>query len=229
MKDLNLALIASGGDSYRKMKRRIFPYAILGVVESILIVLLAGVIIWEHFPVDLPEKMNWRNLLIPANEAVEWSPEGSLLGGMNSKEIKRLAEMIGVVNEKVLPEWKAYRYAGLIYYSAQKYDLNPLEIVALITAESSFKANVVNKKTGDYGLGQINYEHWGKPLGLTTQELLDPSINIIMTCHIFKFFGEDFSKYHRGKGIHSKAYTANIKSILSTLAAFAKAHHEDIS
>jgi hypothetical protein len=229
MKELDLSLIASGGDSYRKFKRRIFPYAMLGVVESILIVLLAGVIIWEHFPVDLPTTLNWRNLLISTDKTVEWLPEGSLLSGMNSKEIKRLAEMIRVVTDKGLPEWKAYRYAGLIYYSAQKYDLNPLEIIALITAESSFKAGVVNKRAGDYGLGQINYEHWGKPLGLTTQDLLDPSINIVMTCHVFKFFGGDFGKYHRGKGIRSKAYAANIKSILSTLAALAKANHEDMS
>ena len=227
MKELDLSLIASGGDSYRKFKRRIFPYAMLGVVESILIVLLAGVVIWEHFPVDLPRALNWRNLLISTNKTVELLPEGSLLSGMNSKEIKRFAEMIRVVTDKGLPEWKAYRYAGLIYYSAQKYDLNPLEIIALITAESSFKANSVNKKTGDYGLGQINWEYWGKPLGLTRQDLMDPSINIVMTCHVYKFFGEDFGKYHRGNGIQSKAYIVNIKSILSTLGAFAQTNKKD--
>jgi len=229
MKHLNLLMLTSGGDSYRKLKRRFFPYAMLGILESILIVLLTGVIIWEHFPVDLPRYLNWRNLLFPANKTVEWSPEESLFSGMNAKEIKRLAEMIRVVNDNGLSEWTAYRYAGLIYYSAKKYELNPLEIVALITAESSFKAGIVNKRTGDYGLGQINWEHWGKPLGLTIQDLMDPSINIVMTCHVFKFFGGDFGKYHRGKGIQSKAYTANIKSILSTLAAFAKANHEDMS
>jgi hypothetical protein len=229
MKHLNFLPTASGGDSYWKFKRRKFSYAMLGILESILIVLLAGVMILEHLPADLSYKLIWRNLLISKGKTVEWLPEESLSSGMNSKEIKRLAEMIGVVTDKVLPEWKAYRYAGLIYYSAQKYDLDPLGIVALITAESSFKASIVNKRTGDYGLGQINWEHWGKPLGLTTQDLMDPSINIVMTCHVFKFFGEDFAKYHRGKGIQSKAYTANIKSILSTLAAFAQANHEDMS
>ena len=229
MKNLNLQQTAAGGNFYRKIKRGSFPYAMLGILESILIVLLAGVMILEHFPIDLPGYLNWRNLLFPTNRTLEWLPEETLLSGMNVKEIKHLAEMIRVVNDNGLAEWTAYRYASLIYYSAKKYELNPLEIVALITAESSFKAGVVNRRTGDYGLGQINWEHWGKPLGLTTEDLLDPSINIVMTCHVFKFFGGDFGKYHRGKGVQSKAYTANIKSILSTLAAFAKANHEDVS
>jgi hypothetical protein len=229
MKRLNFLLTDSGADSYGKRKRNKFSYAMLGIVESILIVLLAGVMILEHLPADLSYKLNWGNLLTSKGKTVEWLPEESLLSGRNFKEIKRLAEMIRVVTDGGLSEWKAYRYAGLIYYSTQKYELNPLEIVALITAESSFKAGSVNRRTGDYGLGQINWEHWGKPLGLTTQDLMDPSTNIVMTCHVFKFFGGDFSKYHRGKGIQSKAYMANIKSILSILATLAQSNHEGIS
>ena len=229
MKRLNLLLIGSGGDSYPKFKGKNFPHRLLGILESILIVLLAGVMISDHLSVDLSKILNWQNLLLPKNKMAEWLPEESLVNGMNFKEINNLAEMIRVVTDDELSEWKAWRYASLIYHAAQKYELNPLEIIALIMAESSFKEGSVNKKTGDYGLGQINWEHWGEPLGLTTQDLMDPSINIVMTCHIFKFFGGDFDKYHRRKGIQSKAYIVNIKSILSMLAAFAQSRANDFS
>lgn len=227
MKNLNLLLIPSGGDLYRKFKGRIFFYAMLGIVQSILIILLAAFLILERLPANLPSDWNWHTLLSPKSKMVESSPLKSVLGGLNFKEINHLAEMIQLVTGDELTQWTAWRYASLIYHASQKYKLNPLEIVALITAESSFKAKSVNKKTGDYGLGQINWEYWGKPLGLTRQDLMDPSINIVMTCHVYKFFGEDFGKYHRGNGIQSKAYIVNIKSILSTLGAFAQTNKKD--
>jgi hypothetical protein len=60
-------------------------------------------------------------------------------------------------------------------------------------------------------------------------QLLDPSINIFLTCHVYKFFGKDFGKYHRGGGIQSKAYLLNVRSILSTLNAFVEGNKENIS
>lgn len=227
MRNLNLLLIPTGGDRNRKFKGRTFFYAMLGIVQSILIILLAAFLILERLPADLSSNWNWHALLNPKSKTVESSPLKSVLGGLDFKEINHLAEMIRFVTGDQLTQWTAWRYAGLIYHATKKYKLNPLEIVALITAESSFKANSVNKKTGDYGLGQINWEYWGKPLGLTPQELMDPSINIVMTCHVYKFFGEDFGKYHRGNGIQNKAYIVNIKSILSTLGAFARTNKKD--
>jgi hypothetical protein len=49
-----------------------------------------------------------------------------------------------------------------------------------------------------------------------------------LTCHVYKFFGGDFGKYHRGYGIQSKAYLVNVKSILSTLNAFAELNKQNI-
>ena len=146
-----------------------------------------------------------------------------------AQEVLHLTSMIRLITEDQLSESKTLRYAGLISQASQKYEVNPLEIIALIVAESGFRENVINRKTGDYGLGQINWEHWGKPNGLTPQDLLDPSINIFMTCHVYKFFERDAGRYHRGNGIKSKAYVVNIKSILSTLNAFAELNKEEIS
>jgi Transglycosylase SLT domain len=145
------------------------------------------------------------------------------------KEVLNLATMIRLITEDQLPEGKMLRYAGLVFHASQKYGVNPLEIIALIMAESGFKENSINKETGDYGLGQINWEHWGKDYGYTPYELLDPSVNIFLTCHVYKFFGQDFGKYHRGNGIQCKAYLVNVKGILSTLNAFAELNKEKIS
>jgi len=145
------------------------------------------------------------------------------------KEVLNLATMIRLITEDQLPDGKMLRYAGLVFHASQKCGVNPLEIIALIMAESGFKENSINKETGDYGLGQINWEHWGKDYGYTPFELLDPSINIFLTCHVYKFFGQDFGKYHRGNGIQCKAYLVNVKGILSTLNAFAELNKENIS
>ena len=149
--------------------------------------------------------------------------------GTNVKEVLNLASMIRLITDGQLSETKVLRYAGLIFHASQKYGVDPLEIVAILMAESGFKENSINKETGDYGLGQVNWEHWGKDYGYTPQQLLDPSINIFLTCHVYKFFGEDFGKYHRGNGIQSKAYLVNVKGILSTLNAFGKLKKEKIS
>ncbi len=145
------------------------------------------------------------------------------------REILNLAAMIHFITDNRLPEGKALRYAGLIFHASQKYGVNPPEIIALIMAESQFKENSINAKCGDYGLGQINWKHWGKDFGLSRQDLLDPAINIYMTCHVYKFFGEDFGKYHRGFGIKSKAYVLNVKSILSSLKAFSEMNQNEFS
>jgi hypothetical protein len=145
------------------------------------------------------------------------------------KEILNLAAMIQFITDNKLPEGKALRYAGLIFHASQKYGVNPPEIIALIMAESQFKETSINAKSGDYGLGQINWKHWGKDYGLSRQELLDPAINIYMTCHVYKYFGKDFGKYHRGFGIKSKSYVVNVKSILSSLHVFAEINPDEVS
>jgi len=147
----------------------------------------------------------------------------------SAREVLHLAGMIRMITDNQLSEGKVLRYAGLISQTSQKFGVNPLEIIALIMAESGFKENVINKETGDYGLGQINWGHWGKDYGYTPKQLLDPAINIFLTCHVYKFFGEDFGKYHRGSGIQCKAYLVNVKSILSTLNAFEELKRKNIS
>jgi len=145
------------------------------------------------------------------------------------REILNLVGMIRLITDDQLPENKVLRYAGLIYHSSKQFGVNPLEIIAIIKAESSFNERSVNTKTGDYGLGQINWEYWGKDHGLTTQDLLEPAMNIFLTCQVYKFFGQDFGKYHRGNGIKCNVYLVNVQSILSTLQAFAELNKDNLS
>jgi hypothetical protein len=212
--------------------RRIFRgktfHAILEIGKLAAIIAVAVFLSQKYFfpPAQSSQKQTFkvaevREDFSPPNKASTHDP--------SVKEILNLAAMIRFITNEQLSEGKALRYAGLIFHASQKYGVNPLEIIALIMAESRFKESSINAKTGDYGLGQINWVHWGKDLGLTHQDLLDPAINIYMTCHIFNYFGKDFGKYNRGHGVKSRAYVLNIKGILSSLNAFAQLNQEEVS
>jgi hypothetical protein len=140
-------------------------------------------------------------------------------------EIITLGQVIQYATDWRLSEREALRFAGLIYHASQLYGQDPLEIVALIAAESSFDYASINEKSGDFGLGQVNWKYWGSSNGLTPRDLLDPATNLVMTCKILDHYGGDFSKYHGGNGIKSKAYEVNVKSILSSLKAYVGSLH----
>jgi hypothetical protein len=224
MKLFNNISIPSGltSDVHPTFKRKTLVHTIL---ETVKLVFLVAVTVFFLLEYVLPFAQT--NLRI--NYSWRLFPLAKLSQDSSAKDILNLASMIRMITDNQFSESKVLRYAGLIYHASQKHEVNPLEIIALIMAESGFKENSINKETGDYGLGQINWGHWGKDYGYTPQQLLDPAINIFLTCHVYKFFGKDIGKYHRGYGIQSRAYIVNVKSILSTLYAFAELNKEDIS
>ena len=211
-----------GNDFSLKVNKGVLLHTILESIKLVFIVALTVFFLLEYaipfaqtslgfkFPMRLP------SLTKPSHDG-------------DAKKVLNLATMIRMITDGKLSENKILRYAGLICNASEKYEVNPLEIIAIIMAESCFKENSINKDTGDYGLGQINWTHWGKDYGYTPQELLDPSVNIFLTCHVYKYFGKDIGKYHRGNGIQSNAYIVNVKSILSTLNAIAELNKEDVS
>jgi len=226
MKLFNIHVITcnSVSDFNSKFKKRMILHTIQESVKIVLLVAITAFFVLGYIA-PLPQK-SLRTCFPAGMEeflSVTRSSDSSV------KEVLHLANMIRFVTENQLSEAKTLRYAGLISHASQNNGLNPLEIIAIIMAESNFKENCINKETGDYGLGQINWEHWGKDFGLMPHQLLDPSINIFLTCHVYKFFGKDFGKYHRGNGIQSKAYLVNVRSILSTLNAFVEGNKENIS
>ncbi len=218
MKLFNILLIPydSANDFHLKLKKKITLHFLLESAKLFFIIAIAGFFLLGYaapfaqksLGIEFPDKI--KRFVSFTRTAQETS----------AREVLQLAHMIRLITDNKLSEGKALRYAGLISQASQKFRLNPLEIIALIMAESNFKENAINNETGDYGLGQVNWGHWGKEYGYTPQQLLDPAINIFLTCHVYKFFGEDFGKYHRGYGIQCTAYLVNVKSILSTLNAF---------
>ncbi len=227
MRIFNLTFVpcSSASDFCRKFKKRLMLHAFLEAAKLVFLLAIAGFFLLEYFSpatraelrIDSPGKVGrFFSSLDTARDS-------------NVHEVLNLANMIRLITDDQLSDRQVLRYAGLICHASQKYGVRPAEIIALIMAESSFKEKSINRKTGDYGLGQINWEHWGKPYGLEPQDLLDPSVNIFLTCHVYKFFGQDFGKYHRGNGIKCQAYVVNVKSILSTLNAFGDSNKKNFS
>ena len=226
MKLFNIHVITcnSAGDFHSKFKKRLIFHTILETVKLFFIAAIAVFILLEY-----GAPLMQKSLQAGSPSGMEEFLSRTKSADISTREVLHLASMIRLITENQLPEAKVLRYAGLIFHASRKYGVNPLEIIAIIMAESNFKEDSINKETGDYGLGQINWEYWGKDYGLTPKELLDPSINIFLTCHVYKFFGKDFGKYHRGNGIQCSAYLVNVKGILSTLNAFIELKKENIS
>ena len=214
----------SASDLHSKLERKIVIHAVL---ESVKIALIAaiGVFVLIANMTPLPQKSMRADFPAGMGEFLSYTKSADI----DTKGVLHLTSMIRLITENQIPEAKMLRYAGLIFHASKKYGVNPLEIIAIIMAESNFKEDSINRETGDYGLGQINWQYWGKDYGLTPQELLDPSINIFLTCHVYKFFGSDFGRYHRGNGIQCGAYLVNVQGILSTLNAFIESKKENIS
>jgi len=214
----------SASDLHSKLERKIVIHAVL---ESVKIALIAaiGVFVLIANMTPLPQKSMRADFPAGMGEFLSYTKSADI----DTKGVLHLTSVIRLITENQIPEAKMLRYAGLIFHASKKYGVNPLEIIAIIMAESNFKEDSINRETGDYGLGQINWQYWGKDYGLTPQELLDPSINIFLTCHVYKFFGSDFGRYHRGNGIQCGAYLVNVRGILSTLNAFIESKKENIS
>ncbi|HVP79999.1 MAG TPA: transglycosylase SLT domain-containing protein [Thermodesulfobacteriota bacterium] len=226
MKLFNIHVVTcnSASDFYSKFKRRLIFHTILETVKLFFMAAIAVFVLLEY-GAPLVQK----SLQTGSPAGMEELLSLTKSSDSSVKEVLRLVNMIRFITENQLSEAKMLRYASLISHASKRHGVNPLEIIAIIMAESNFKENSINKETGDYGLGQINWEHWGKDFGLMPHQLLDPSINIFLTCHVYKFFGKDFGKYHRGVGIQSNAYLVNVRSILSTLNALVEGNKENVS
>jgi len=227
MKLFNLILIpcSLAAGLSRRLKERMMITSVLHGTKLIFILALGVFFLLEFFS---PFAQTGSSMNFP-DRVKEWVSSIKPVRDSSVEEVLNLARMIRLITDDQLPESKVLRYAGLIFHASQNFGVNPLEIIALITAESGFQEKSVNTKTGDYGLGQINWEHWGKDYGLTRQELLEPSLNIFLTCRVYKFFGQDVGRYHRGNGIKCNAYVVNVQSILSTLRAFVELNKKDVS
>lgn len=78
----------------------------------------------------------------------------------------------------------------------------------------------------DLGLMQVNYREWGRPLGLTPAQLLDPVINVTVGCEILKLAlaeggapWQRIGRYHSQNPERQRAYTVKVGAWLQALLA----------
>ncbi len=217
MKLFTLRLIPSNSASKPKFPQKGILHAVLGSATLFSLVVMAVLFLLDYFSPSA--QTTHRN---DSAEKIRGLPFfAKSIHDSDPPEVLNLAKMIRLITDDRLSPIQGLLYAELISQASQKFGVNPLEIIALILVESDFQEKSINTKTGDYGLGQINWKHWGEHNELTPQDLLDPSINIPLICQVYKFFGEDFGRYHRGNGPQCEAYLLNVNTILSALNAFA--------
>lgn len=104
-------------------------------------------------------------------------------------------------------------YSEYVGQSAEKYDLDPNLVYAVIRTESNFNPDAVSG-AGAHGLMQITddtFEHYGNLRGesdsYSTDALYDPAVNIEYGCHILRdlldTFGDEkcaVAAYNAGPG-----------------------------
>lgn len=78
----------------------------------------------------------------------------------------------------------------------------------------------------DLGLMQVNYREWGKPLGLTPAQLVDPEVNLEVGCAVLglALTGEGTAwqrvgRYHSPDPIRQRLYAAKVAGWLRALLA----------
>jgi hypothetical protein len=212
-------------DVSSKFNGKIIIHTLSKAAKLAAIVVLAGFFLVIYI---LPFAQNSLHIHIP-DQVGKFFPITRSGPDAGVSEVLNLAKMIGQITDNRFGDNKVLKYAGLIYQSSKQCGVNPLEIIAIIMAESGFEEKSINRASGDYGLGQINWVHWGREYGYTPQELLDPSVNIFLTCYVYKYFGQNVGKYNRGNGVQCKAYVANVQGILTTLKAYSEMDKENPS
>lgn len=123
---------------------------------------------------------------------IGYSP--SILGCKGSSQEERILEQIKKIQEHIeknkpikkpdknLPE--------LILKYSIKHDLEPRRLSAIFMQESSYRLNAVNKKSNDYGIGQVNAIH-----GLDKKRLTsDLEYSIQHSARILGQFKKRYSK-----------------------------------
>lgn len=120
-----------------------------------------------------------------------------------------------------------FKYSALIVKYAMQYNLDHLDVIAVIKHESNFQVNAVSE-TGDYGLMQVNWYWVGRHYYKDKKELLDIENNIKLGCeqlmmwreHVRKVKGKKvdvFNHYNSGYVIESNSYGRKVSAIRKKL------------
>ena len=98
----------------------------------------------------------------------------------------------------------SYQYAVLIVKYASQYELDPLDIVAVIYQESSFNPQAISP-TGDYGLMGINWHYVGRHRVKEREDLFNAEKNIRIGVEMLNYWRE-LNRKNTGTGKFSFAF-----------------------
>lgn len=96
----------------------------------------------------------------------------SLGGGSVEKRAAKLAQ--GIQSAYAVPSSTANRIAPLLVENAQRYDLDPLLLAAVVRQESSYRSQVTSP-AGAVGLMQVMPRYWQANCG---QDLFNEAVNV---------------------------------------------------
>ena len=95
-----------------------------------------------------------------------------------------------------------------------------------IVLKSYFRAVSVAYRLGDnidLGYMQVNYKYWGRKLGLTKADLLNPEINIQAGCYILYTLLKKYKSYAKAvRHYHSSNYYLGTRYMLKVARVYDK-------
>ncbi len=137
------------------------------------------------------------------------------ISGLNAEKQTQQVFEQRAAQEASIVENHPLQYQDIIAEKAQKYNLNPAFIAAIIMNESSFRPDAVAESTGARGLMQLVYDtaEWihGKVGGgseFRHNDLHDPALNMEYGCWYLNYLSKQFggdpilvaAAFHAGQG-----------------------------
>lgn len=124
-----------------------------------------------------------------------------------------------------LDQDKARQLHHAIMVNSYKYNLNAKLLTAILFQESSFNLGAVNKKSNDYGIGQINYrtaKHFCPDIKRLLTDLKYSVTCAAKVLHDFKnrYFKKEkyfFTRYNSSRKIKRREYRKKIQRILNVI------------
>jgi len=111
---------------------------------------------------------------------------------------------------------KRFAILCMIYWQSIAHGFDPRIITAQVFVESSFRPAAVNKQCT--GLMQVDYGVWGKVLGVTRADLLDPWRNIDAGLRVLRIYYREtgdiwkaLHRYNNGYKHNNTRYVPKIK------------------
>lgn len=143
-------------------------------------------------------------------------------------KVSEVAKAVSLISPNKMVDKDRFALAAVIVKQADTYELDPLDILAVISYESEFNQKAVSK-TGDYGLMGINWYWVGRFNVNKKTDLFDIETNVSIGAQELVYWREFmrkvsnkeghfyFNHYNSGTQVASTRYSQNIKKIRNNI------------